>query len=119
MLRWADTGEDLLDMVANEVPDGRRIQLLRSTGRPELEQGRDTHQRLFGLAEMRMQSGERDRRLPGVFGLASDRGHQPRPAGEKPRGELSDWPSARRYSTSCRRVLPHGPRAGNGAGHGW
>ena len=37
-------GEDAFEMVANEVPDGRRVQLLRSTGDPALKQGGDTHQ---------------------------------------------------------------------------
>ncbi len=45
MLRRSDTGEDLLDRVANEMPDAQRVQLLRSVIDPSLEHGRDTHQR--------------------------------------------------------------------------
>ncbi len=30
MLRHSDTGKDLLDRVANEMPDAQRVQLLRS-----------------------------------------------------------------------------------------
>ena len=46
MRGWrSDPGEDTFEMIADEVPDGRRVQLLRSTGDPALKQGGDTHQR--------------------------------------------------------------------------
>ena len=66
----ADTGEDVFEVVADELPYACGVELLRSIERPLLELGRYAGQYLFGLAEMRMQSGERDRRLPGMFGLA-------------------------------------------------
>lgn len=44
VLRRPDPGEDLLEMVAEQVPDGGEVELLRSAGCPALEQGRDTHQ---------------------------------------------------------------------------
>lgn len=78
-----DLCQCVLQMVATQGPDGRRIELLRSTSHPSLEPGGDAHQRLFGLAEMGVQAGERDGRLAGMFGLAPDGGHQPRPAGDR------------------------------------
>jgi hypothetical protein len=70
-------------MITAQVPDGPRIELLRSAPHPSLEQGGDKHQSAFGLAEMRVQSGERDRCLSGVFGFAANRGHQPRSTGDR------------------------------------
>ena len=78
----ADTGEDVFEVVADELPYACGVELLRSIERPLLEHGRYAGQYFFGLAEMRMQSGECDRGLAGVLGLTSDRGHQPRPAGD-------------------------------------
>ena len=83
MLRCPYPGDGLLEMVAAQVPDARRVELLRSTDHPSLEQGGDPHQRGFGLAEMRVHSGERDRRLPGVLRFSAYRGHQPRSAGDR------------------------------------
>ena len=71
-LRWPDAGEGMLEMVAAQRPDGRRIGLLRSPSHPALEPGGDSHQRLFGLAEMGMYTGQRDGRLTGMFGFAPD-----------------------------------------------
>ena len=82
-LRKPDTSEGTLEMVADELPDGNRVELLRSIGGPGLKLGGDTHQRLLGLAEVGMQPRQGDRRLPGVFRSTPDRGHQPRPAGNR------------------------------------
>jgi hypothetical protein len=51
-LRRPDAGDGLLDMVAAQIPDRGRVELLRSTSYPSLEQGGDTHQSLPGYAEM-------------------------------------------------------------------
>ena len=83
MLRCSDSGDGLLEMITAQVPDGSRIELLRSVPHPLLEQGGDKHERVFGLAEMRVQSRERDRCLSGMFRFAADRGHQPRSAGDR------------------------------------
>ena len=63
----SDPGEDTFEMVANEVPDGRRVQLLRSTSDPALKQGRDTHQGCPGLAEIGMLASQRYRRLASML----------------------------------------------------
>lgn len=55
-------GEDTFEMVANEVPDGCRVQLLRSMGDPTLKQGGDTHEGCPGLAEIGMLASQRYRR---------------------------------------------------------
>ena len=81
--RWADGSEEVLEMIANAMPDGGRGQLLRSLDHPALEQGRDTHQRCPCLLEIGMRSRERDRRLLRMLGPASDRGHQPRSARDR------------------------------------
>ena len=83
-MRWrrSDTGEEMLEMFADAIPDGARVQLLRSLGYPVLEQGGDAHERCPGLRELGMQPGEGDR-LPRMFGPAPHRGHQPRPAGDR------------------------------------
>ena len=40
--RWADASEDVLEMIANAMPDGGWCQLLRSLGYPAVEQGGDS-----------------------------------------------------------------------------
>ena len=82
-LRKPDTGEGPLEMVADKVPDGEGIELLRSMSSPGLKLRGDTHQRRLRLAEMGMQTGQGNRRLTGVLGSAPHRGHQPRPAGNR------------------------------------
>ena len=120
-LRKPDTSEGTLEMVADELPDGNRVELLRSIGGPGLKLGGDTHQRLLGLAEVGMQPRQGDRRLPGVFRSTPDRGHQPRTAGNRLAsgfwmGQPDEWPEASpQVSTSCRSTPPLGPRAGSGA----
>lgn len=79
--RGADAGEDAFEMIADEVPDGRGIQLLRSAIHPALKHCRDTHQRCPSFIEMGMKSGKRDCGLPGMLRPAPDRGHQPGAAG--------------------------------------
>lgn len=83
MSRWrrADCGEGELEVIAAQLPDRCDIERLRSFGNPGLKLAGDAHQRLPGFAKVGMQSGERDRGLAGMLGTASDRGHQPRPAG--------------------------------------
>lgn len=71
-MRWADGGEDALEMVTNTLPDGSGVELLRSLGEPALKQGGDAHQGCPRLLEMGVQSGQRDRRLAGMFRLATD-----------------------------------------------
>lgn len=83
ILRRADAGEDLLEMVAAHIPDNSDVQLLRSAGCQSLKPGRDTRQGLFRLAEMGMQTGQGDRRLAGMFRSAAHRRHQPRPTGDR------------------------------------
>ena len=73
-LRKPDTGEGALEMVADELPDGNRAELLRSIGGPGLKLGGDTHQRRLGLAEVGMQTGQCNRRLPGVFRSKESKG---------------------------------------------
>lgn len=51
-------------MIANTLPDGCGVQLLRSLGNPALKQGRNAHEPCPRLVEMGVQAGERDRRLP-------------------------------------------------------
>ena len=79
--RGADAGEDVFEMIADEVPDGGWIQLLRSVIHPALKHCGDTHQRCAGLLEMSVQARQCDRRLAGMFGPAAHGGHQPRPTG--------------------------------------
>ena len=93
MLRWSDTGEDMLEMIANEMPDARRVQLLRSAIGPSFEHHRDTQQRFFGLAEMRMQSGECDRGLwpaCSVLRPIEDMGIKGNQSGQAPRKVASE-----------------------------
>ena len=59
---WSDTGEGLLEMITDALPDGEGVQLLRSLRDPALKQGRDTHQRGPCLLEMGMQAGQGNRR---------------------------------------------------------
>lgn len=77
-----ETCDDPFEMVTDEVPDGLRVELLRSLSDPALKQGRDSHERRPRFLEMGMQSRERDRRLSGMLGPARHRGHQPRSAGD-------------------------------------
>ena len=65
-------------MLAHEMPEGGGIELLRTRLRPRFEQSRHTRESRFGLAEMGVHASEREGGLPGVLGLATDRGHQPR-----------------------------------------
>ena len=81
--RRFDTREDALEMLADEVPDGGRIQLLRSAVDPTLKQGRYTRQGDPCFVEMGVHAGQRDRRLSGMFGAPAHRGHQPRSAGDR------------------------------------
>ena len=78
---WSYTGNNPPEMIADALPDGRGMQLLRSLGVPALKQGRNAHQRGLRFLEMGMQTGQGDGCLSGVFGPAPDQGHQPRPAG--------------------------------------
>jgi len=71
--RWPDACEDTLEMLAHEVPDGAWIELLRSLVDPGLKQGRHTHQGGPRLLEMGVQTGQRNGRLPGMFGSAPHR----------------------------------------------
>ena len=80
--RRSDGGEGELEMIANALPDGDGVQLLRGLCDPALKQGGDTHQGCPRLFEMGMQAGQRDRRLARMLGPAPDRGHQPWPAGD-------------------------------------
>ena len=68
-------------MVAGQAPDGGRVELLRSAVCPYFEQDGEAYQGIASLAEMRVQSGQGDRCLPRMLRLVSDRGHQPRTAG--------------------------------------
>ena len=47
-LRKPDTSEGTLEMVADELPDGNRVELLRSMACPRLKLRGDTHQRRLG-----------------------------------------------------------------------
>jgi hypothetical protein len=58
-----DASEDVFEVIAQPMPDGLRVQLLRSLGRPALKQGRCTHQRCPRLGIVGVQAGQRDRRL--------------------------------------------------------
>ena len=49
--KGADAGEDAFKMIADEGPDGRGLQLLRSAIHPALKHCRDTHQRCPGFAK--------------------------------------------------------------------
>ena len=82
-LRRCDSGDGLLDMVAAQRPDGRRVELLRSADDPTLEQCGDKHQGRLGFAEVSVQTGERDGGLPGMLCFTADRGHQPGAAGNR------------------------------------
>ena len=77
-------------MIAEELPGGRGVQLLRSMGDPVLKQGRDAHQDFPRLSEMGVQTGQRDRRPARMLGPAPHQGHQPRPAGDGLASRL--WP---------------------------
>ena len=77
-LRRSDCSQRALDVLADQEPNGTRIELLRSLCDPGLKLRGDTHQCRPRLVEMRMQSGERNGGLPRVFGSASDGGHEPR-----------------------------------------
>ena len=104
-LRKPDTSEGSLEMVADELPDGNRVELHRSIGGPGLKLGGDTHQRRLGLAEVGMQPRQGEglasghRRLPGVFRSTPARGHRPRPSGNRLAsgfwmGQPDGWPEA-------------------------
>ena len=69
-------------MVADEVPNGGEVQLLRSSYNPPLKQGGYMHQRCPRLAVIGVLSGQCDRRLTCVFCSAPHRRHQPRAAGD-------------------------------------
>jgi hypothetical protein len=47
-----DASEYVFEVIAQPMPDGLRVQLLRSLGRPALKQGRCTHQRCPRLAQI-------------------------------------------------------------------
>lgn len=68
-------------MLAAPLADRCAAQRLRSFGRPGFKLPGNAHQYLFGLAAV--QAGQRDRGLAGVLGPAPDRGHRPRPAGDR------------------------------------
>ena len=80
---WPGMSEGVLEVVATQGPDYRWVELLRSLSRPVLKPVGDPDQHLFGLAKMGVQAGQRDGRLTGVFRFATDRGHLPRPAGDR------------------------------------
>ena len=65
--RRGDPGEHMLQMSADEIPYGDRVQLLRSLDNPALKEGRDAHQRCPCLPEMGVQAGQREGRLAGMF----------------------------------------------------
>ncbi|MFZ1444942.1 MAG: SirB2 family protein [Candidatus Dechloromonas phosphoritropha] len=70
----------------------------------------DTSPNLADFAEIEAQPGERDRRLSGMPGLPSDRGHQPRPAGDGPATSLGvGWTLAASPLLKARlpKVVPH------------
>ena len=81
--RWAAACENAFEMIADEIPDGGWVQLLRSASHPALTPVGDTPQGIARLAKFGMQSGQREglasghRRLTRMFGPASNRGHQP------------------------------------------
>ena len=50
MFKWADSGEESLEMVADELPDTCGVKPLCRTGCPMLEYGRYTRQNLFDMA---------------------------------------------------------------------
>jgi len=76
-----DASEDVLEVIAQPMPDGLPVQLLRSLGRPALKQGRCTRERCPRLGIVGMQAGQRDRRLARMLGAPADRGHQPGASG--------------------------------------
>ena len=76
-----DASEDVLEVIAQPMPDGLPVQLLCSLGRPALKQGRCTRERCPRLGIVGMQAGQRDRRLARMLGAPADRGHQPGASG--------------------------------------
>ena len=78
--RRTDAGEDLLEMIAEALPDHWQGQLLRSLGHPALRSKAETRISMACLSEMGMQAGQRDRRLPRMLGSSPHRGHQSRSA---------------------------------------
>ena len=60
--RGTRAGGDEFEMIADESPDGRRIQLLRSAIHPALKHCRGTHERCPGFLEMSVQTRQGDRR---------------------------------------------------------
>ncbi len=74
-LRRPNASQDVLEMVADAVPDGGRVQLLRSRRDPALKQGGNTHQGCPRLVKFGMHAGQRNGRLAGMLSPASHRGH--------------------------------------------